>query len=120
MAADYKTLFGLVKEFVEVQDALNSGGADTSKVNGLMERARGAVQPSVPKPPPNDITIVHRIPEDDPCCGPSLRGAAKRGHLDNGLSFTCGKCGTNWKATRTENVVDWQPESNVMVFKGAK
>lgn len=118
MAADYKTLFGLVKRFIEWTDMQEQQGIGFGIIGErLRADAREAVKPT---PPPNDITIVHRIPEEDPCCGPSLRAAAKRGHLDKGLSFTCGKCGTNWKATRTDNVVDWQPESNIMVFKGAQ
>ena len=54
MSADYKTLLGLVREFVEEMDKCGAVWDDANK--DLVDRARAAIAPSAPKPP-NDPKI---------------------------------------------------------------
>ena len=111
MAADYKTLYGLVREFVQWDD---SRGPGTNPPEDLISRARAAVGPSKPK---NDAAILHSA-QPDKCCTAPFQKAAKAGELDAATTWTCPKCGTEWKVVASlDTVRRWDPVVNVAVVR---
>lgn len=111
MAADYKTLYGLVREFTE---RLSERSANTDDIQDLMQRARAAVEPSKPK---NDPAILHSA-QPDKCCTAPFQKAAKAGELDAATKWTCPKCGTEWKVVASlDTVRRWDPVVNVAVVR---
>lgn len=106
MSADYKTLLGLVREFVEEMDKCGAVWDDANK--DLVDRARAAIAPSAPKPP-NDPKIVHTGVGQDTCCGPRFAKAGRHGELDHAELWSCPKCGTEWwKVQRVGDMFTWQ------------
>lgn len=113
MPADYKTLLGLVREFVDKTEDLSEFHIGERE---LMERARAAIAPSAPAPT-NDSKILH-IAMDDPCCSRPFQQAARGGALDNRMTWDCPKCGTEWKMVRCDGFTyRWEPRSAVTKFK---
>ena len=110
MAADYKTLFGLVKEIVD------SYCSSPLLPAGWVERARAAVQPSVTKPV-NAPEILHFLPHD-PCCSKHFSKVARTGAVDEVETWECPACGTTWQASRPNGTSrHWQPEVAISTFK---
>lgn len=106
MAADYKTLLGLVREFLAEPIAPRS--------QDLIDRARAAIEPSKPK---NDPSVLH-VCQPDACCFRPFRNAAGQGTLDGANEWTCPKCGTVWRMVQAhDNVREWQPEASVAVVR---
>ena len=91
MAADYRTLLGLVREFVDDAHTLDVCPHCTHDRGGhhdnacLLARAEKAIEPSKPK---NDPTIMHVAPQD-PCCSAPLGKAARSGALDDAETWNC-------------------------------
>ncbi len=108
MAADYKTLLGLVRELVDAFEPL----AGTPEVE-LVVRARAAIGPSVPK---NDPAIIHTH-QADACCSKPLMKAARAGELDDKTTWLCPKCDTDWKMAIVQGVHNWIPISSMTVFR---
>lgn len=112
MAADYKTLLGLVKEFVEFSTTRQEPSAE------LVERARAAVAPSAPKPV-NAPEIIHFLPHD-PCCSKHFQKAARTGAVDAVPTWECPSCGTVWQGALVPDggtSRHWQPECAISVMK---
>lgn len=106
MAADYKTLFGIVKDLADA--------ADTHfDPTDLFRRAKEATLPSQPK---SDPKILQFQPFDACCSGP-FRKAAVAGRMDKADDWTCPKCGALWKATVEDGVRKWAAQPAAMVFK---
>ena len=101
MSADYKTLLGLVREFVDSPEI----EAYTDAGKELMDRARAAAAPSSPKPT-NDARILHMMAEEDPCCSKHFQKDGRAGILDNRMTWDCPKCGTEWKMARMYGLVN--------------
>ncbi len=116
MAADYKTLLGLVREFVENDPkALDPNKWDewSPWYTDFVVRARAAIAPSVPK---NDPAILHTHAVDS-CCSKHLVKAAREGTLDKIDRWPCPKCGTDWGKPLVHGVHHWTPVPAVMVFR---
>jgi hypothetical protein len=110
MAADYKTLLGLVREFVEAAKG-------DYFVSDLMQRARAAIAPSPPKPT-NDACKLHMSGIYDRCCSPPLMKGARAGELDNTDNWACPKCGCEWKLVKVEGTVNmWEANPAFTVGK---
>lgn len=54
------------------------------------------------------------IPED-PCCGPRMSKAALAGKLDTN-TWTCPKCGCEWRATMRDTLRVWEFKPLIEVF----
>ena len=110
MAADYKTLIGLVREFVE--SAPRTGDITASD---LYRRAREALEPSKPK---NNPEVLH-FQLDDVCCKTPFAKAAAAGELDTAEDWTCPKCGTLWKSATVGGKIGkaWTPAPATAIFK---
>jgi hypothetical protein len=119
MAADYRTLLGLVREFVEATP-MNTviagyGSLGIGISEDLLSRARAAIEPS-PAKPMNDPAIVHTHAVDS-CCSKHLVKAAREGKLDHIDRWPCPKCGTDWGKEIVHGVHHWTPVPAVVVFK---
>ena len=111
MSVDYKTLLGLVREFVDSPEI----EAYTDAGKELMDRARAAAAPSSPKPT-NDARILHMMAEEDPCCSKHFHRAAKAGQLDPLDRWDCPACRAEWKMTLVAGVHFWEPVISMEVF----
>ena len=113
MAADYKTLLGLVREFVGGYERM---GVTEDSEDGLLFRARAAIAPSAPK---NDPAILHAWPmvADDMCCSKTLAQTAKLGRLDGAKGFACPKCGTDFLPRQEGSITTWEPVNDIEVFR---
>lgn len=110
MAADYKTLLGLVREFVERVDAQ----CFVCKDEEIIERSRAAILPSAPKPT-NDPKITHMGVTDD-CCRVPFAKEARAGEIET-MDWVCPKCGTTWLAKSTGFLWQWEPLITMQVFR---
>lgn len=115
MAADYKTLYELVKRFIEWTDMQEQQGIGFGIIGErLRSDAREATKPITPK---NDVTVLHRIPEDAGCCASVMHRMARAGLLDRTNTLTCTKCSTVWsRSTIDGGVYDWTPQSDIEVL----
>jgi hypothetical protein len=114
MPADYKTLLGLVREFVEYIDEELGGLEELGAVGRpLYDRARAAIAPSAPK---NDPAILHSWPPD-PCCAVRLTRAASDGKLDTADFWECPICETKWLPKDNGNVRRWEPVVVIEVLR---
>ncbi len=110
MSADYRTLLGLVREFLEETNAGDDEYAE------LRTRARAAIAPSEPKPQ-SDPAILHMGFSDDPCCSIHALRDARAGKLDAALTWDCPRCKTVWKvADREASVRHWQADVGFTTF----
>lgn len=104
VSADYKTLLGLVREFVQVVDwptYCDCTGSDIPReYPDLFARSRAAIAPSEPKPT-NDPKLLH-VGNDDDCCRAPFQRDAREGKLDSRITWDCPKCGTEWKMGRCD------------------
>lgn len=115
MPADYKTLLGLVREFVEMMD---SQGGPYGELP-ITARARAAIAPSEPKPT-NDPKILHTSQGEMGCCQAGFTRAGQIGKLDAGEPFICPRCCTEWVLDRKEaggGLWIWAPKSSLVVIK---
>ena len=56
--------------------------------------------------------------EHDPCCSRHWNKAAESGALDSVGSWTCPKCGLEWKASLLDGLIrHWEPKVLIEVFK---
>ena len=118
MAADYKTLLGLVRELVACAEETPDSEHRVTVGDDLIGRARAAIAPSTPKPPPNDASILHCLEQDDPCCSKHFIKAGRDGVLDRSVTWTCPKCETDWiKQNSGSNIFFWQARPAVLVFR---
>ena len=111
MAADYKTLLGLVREMESIFGMI----AETPLECDLITRARAAIVPSPPKPV-NDAKILHSWSPDE-CCAGRLTKAAQTGALDTATHWDCPKCETRWLPTDAGNIRRWEAEVIVEVLR---
>ena len=117
MAADYKTLLGLVRDFLKQCDHrdVDAGFPALFPDKDLIERARAAIEPSPPKPV-NDAKILHSWSPDE-CCAGRLTKAAQTGALDTATHWDCPKCETRWLPTDAGNIRRWEAEVIVEVLR---
>ncbi len=121
LPADYKTLLGLVREFVARYDAYGKSTAagESQWPQDLQEqliRARAAIAPSEPRPQ-SDPAILHMGFSDDPCCSIHAMRDARAGKLDVAFTWDCPRCKTAWKvADREASVRHWQAEVGFTTF----
>ena len=54
--------------------------------------------------------------QDDPCCDANLVKALRAGELDGVESWTCPKCGCEWKPRIMGNVRHWGPHELIATF----
>lgn len=106
MAADYKTLLGLVREFLDEPP-------NAPRSHDLINRARAAIEPSKAT---NDPAILHMTAGDDPCCSKHFHRAAKAGQLDPLDRWDCPACRAEWKMTLVAGVHFWEPVISMEVF----
>ena len=112
MAADYRTMIGIVRDFVEEFDRIDM--VFEGAIGEIIKRSRVAIEPSKPK---NDPEKLH-FQLDDACCKMPFAKAAAAGKLDTAEEWACPKCGTLWAATTHEGgSKSWTPVLDVGVFK---
>ena len=112
MSADYKTLVGLLREFVEEIDKCRAIWDDANK--DLVDRVRAAIVPGPPKPT-NDAKILHVTAEDDPCCSKHFQSDGRKGRLDHATIWTCPKCGCNWTRSGEASPYVWQARPDMFL-----
>ncbi len=114
MAADYKTLLGLLREWIEYVEKELGGPDELGEVGrAIYDRAIAAIEPSKPK---NDPAMVHTW-DNDSCCSKHMSKAARDGKLDALDRWPCPKCDTEWAKYTIHGVYFWKPVIAVMVFQ---
>jgi hypothetical protein len=109
VSSDYKTLLGLVREFVEGEEeesrllglCVYCQGEKTHTSECLLGRARAAIAPSAPKPI-NDPKILHIGFGESACCVLHASRDARAGKLDNRMTWDCPQCGLEWRMIRMD------------------
>jgi hypothetical protein len=113
MPADYKTLLGLVREFVENIEQWERGQIYDGIPKEFIDRARAAIAPSEPK---NDPTIAHTH-VSDACCSKPIMKAMRDGLLDDKAQWCCPKCDTEWIMQVVNGVHHWRPQPQMVTFR---
>ena len=63
-------------------------------------------------------SAVKQAFQPDPCCGPRLSKALRKGDLDTAIAWECPKCGCEWKPTiQVEGIRFWQPHPIIEVWR---
>lgn len=62
-----------------------------------------------------ESTIIHST-QAEGCCGVALNAGALSGKLDNAESFTCPKCGAEYKPKAFGPLVSWEYQIDAVVF----
>jgi hypothetical protein len=55
--------------------------------------------------------------EPDDCCGKHISKASRAGVLEAVTTWTCERCGTDWKPTTMGNIRHWKPESDIAILR---
>ncbi len=78
----------------------------------VRQEATTAKTPDIISP---ESRTLHFFEQDD-CCAPRLTTAAEAGRLDRAESWTCPKCGCEYKASMVDGVKRWHSDEAVELF----
>ncbi len=69
-----------------------------------------------PEPVPIQPSKQMHTVATDGCCARPLKNAAEQGILDHVPSFTCPRCGTEYRPIEHGPVKNWVAQCDVMIF----